>query len=66
MDRSPHLSIREMHEVHARIGQPIFKKEILFEEKKKKHALNPENIFVKQKPKEKSKPVPKKKDKKAK
>ena len=55
-----------MHEVHARIGQPIFKKEILFEEKKKRHGLNPENIFVKQKPKEKSKPVPNKKAKKAK
>ena len=55
MNQSNRLSINEMHDVHKLIGIPIFKKELLFEEKKKRHALNTENIFIK-KPKAKKQP----------
>ena len=47
MNQSNSLSIEEMHEVQKLTGQPLFKKEIIFEEKKKKHGLNTENIFIK-------------------
>mgnify|MGYP003637904166 CR=1 FL=1 len=56
MNQSKSLTINEMHEVEKLIGQPLFKKEIRFEEKKIKHGLNTENIFIK-------KPIKQDKDK---